>query len=247
MGRKIETMKNCKNRIRLGGFTLLGVGLALCGLAQPGGSHGLRKPVIEDTVRLTVYADNWFQLYINGELVAVDPIRFIPHNVVSVDVLPDYPMTIAVMACDNADPITGMEYANTNIGDGGFILKLGDGTVTNHGWKSLVVSRGPVGGDPARPKAEHAPLPDAWYSAGFNDSGWVQATEYSESEVDPKGPYFDYDFSGARFIWGGDLKIDNTVLFRCTVLSPPDGVARPDFSGINDQPMGGGSNRGKRR
>ena len=36
------------------------------------------------------------------------------------------------MAVDNADPETGMEYANTNIGDGGFILKLGDGTVTNN-------------------------------------------------------------------------------------------------------------------
>ena len=46
------------------------------------------------------------------------------------EILPEYPMTIAVMAKDNADPKTGMEYANTNIGDAGFILKFGDGTVT---------------------------------------------------------------------------------------------------------------------
>ena len=59
---------------------------------------------MSDTVKANMYADNWFMLYINGELVAVDSIKFIPHNVVSVDILPTYPMTIAVMAKDNADP-----------------------------------------------------------------------------------------------------------------------------------------------
>ena len=99
---------------------------------QPASPSGkLRKPQMSDTIKANIYADNWFVLYINGELVAVDSIKFIPHNVVSVDILPTHPMTIAVMAKDNADPKTGMEYANTNIGDGGFILKFGDGTVTN--------------------------------------------------------------------------------------------------------------------
>ena len=56
-----------------------------------------RKPRIADTIKANVYADNSFKLYINGELVAVDSIAFVPHNVVSVDVLPAYPMTIAVM------------------------------------------------------------------------------------------------------------------------------------------------------
>src|SRR3954469_25875056 len=96
----------------------------------------LRKPQMSDTIKANVYADNWFILYVNGELVAVDSIKFIPHNVISVDLLPTYPMTIAVMARDNADPKSGMEYANTNIGDGGFILKFGDGTVTNAQWKA---------------------------------------------------------------------------------------------------------------
>ena len=30
----------------------------------------IAKPRIEDTIKANVYADNWFQLYINGELVA---------------------------------------------------------------------------------------------------------------------------------------------------------------------------------
>ncbi|MEM1443353.1 MAG: hypothetical protein AAGF67_13485, partial [Verrucomicrobiota bacterium] len=84
----------------------------------------INKPRIEDTLKANVYADNWFQLYINGNLVVVDSISFIPHNVISVDILPQYPMTIAVMAKDNADPDTGLEYNNTNLGDGGFILKF---------------------------------------------------------------------------------------------------------------------------
>lgn len=43
---------------------------------------------MNDTVKANMYADNWFMLYINGKLVAVDSIKFIPHNVVSVDILP---------------------------------------------------------------------------------------------------------------------------------------------------------------
>ena len=119
----------------------------------------IRKPRIEDTIKANVYADNSFRLYINGELVAVDSIAFVPHNVVSVDVLPAYPMTIAVMAIDNADPKTGMEYANTNIGDGGFILKLGDGTVTNAKWKAKKFAWGPVDGDTKNPRVVNIPIP----------------------------------------------------------------------------------------
>ncbi len=88
---------------------------------KKGGQPGVVKPQMADTIKANIYADNWFVMYINGKLVAVDPIDFLPHNVVSVDILPEYPMTIAVLAKDNADPKTGMEYGNS-IGDGGFSL-----------------------------------------------------------------------------------------------------------------------------
>ena len=84
---------------------------------------GLIKPTMADTIRVNVYADNWFVLFINGKLTAVDSIPFTPHNVMSFDILPEYPMTIAVMVKDNADPKTGLEYGD-HIGDGGFILKF---------------------------------------------------------------------------------------------------------------------------
>jgi hypothetical protein len=206
-----------------------------------------RKPRIEDTIRANVYADNSFKLYINGELVAVDSITFVPHNVVSVDVLPAYPMTIAVMGIDNADPKTGMEYANTNIGDGGFILKLGDGTVTNATWKAKKFSWGPVDGDTMNPRVESIPIPQDWYAVDFDDSKWPGAKEFTEEEIGPKSPFFEYDFKGAKFIWSDDVKLDNVVLFRTVVKLPPDGEDRPDFRGLTDvvpqSPQRGGGRR----
>lgn len=204
---------------------------------QGGGNQkpGIRKPTMADTVKANMYADNWFVLYINGEQVAVDSIKFIPHNVISVDILPKYPMTIAVMAKDNADPKTGMEYANTNIGDAGFILKFGDGTVTNGEWKAKVISHGPVNGDTKNPRVENIDLPENWFAVDFDDSSWAKAKEYTEEEVDPKQPYFDNDFKGAKFIWSDNIKLDNTVLFRHVVKSAPDGVERIDFSDLNNQ------------
>lgn len=197
-------------------------------------SGKLRKPQMSDTVKANMYADNWFMLYINGELVAVDSIKFIPHNVVSVDILPTYPMTIAVMAKDNADPKTGMEYANTNIGDAGFILKFGDGTVTSADWKAKKFSWGPIDRDTKNPRVENLPIPENWYAVDFDDSSWGKAKEYSEEQVGPKQPYFEHDFKGAKFIWTDDIELDNTVLFRHVVQSSPDGKTRVDYSNLNN-------------
>ena len=217
------------------------------GVPSPPPQPRLRKPSISDTIRANIYADNTFALYVNGELVAVDSIAFIPHNVISVDILPAYPMTIAVMAKDNADPTTGMEYANTNVGDAGFILKFADGTVTNGTWKAKCFSRGPVNGDTTNPRVESTPIPENWFVVDFDDGDWGRAREYSEADVDPKQPYFDADFTGATFIWTDDLRLDNTVIFRTTVTGPPDGKPRPDFRGLNDVVPDGPPKGGPRR
>ncbi len=193
----------------------------------PKGGPKINKPKISDTVKATVYADNWFQLYLNGNLVAVDSISFIPHNVVSVDILPEYPMTIAVMAKDNADPETGLEYDNTNLGDGGFILKFGDGTVTNASWKAKNFFHGPINGDMTNPKTHHDPIPENWFEVDFDDSRWENAVEHTEEAVNPKEPFYENDFSGAKWIWTADLALDNTILFRTTIPSPPNGSVLP--------------------
>ena len=182
-------------------------------------NKGLIKPTMADTIKVNVYADNWFVLFINGELTAVDSIKFTPHNVVTVDILPEYPMTIAIMAKDNADPKTGLEYGD-HIGDGGFIIKFADGTVSNATWKAKNFFKGPLNHDAANPKVEHTPIPDGWWKVDFDDSKWPNASEYTEERVNPKQPYFEADFKGAKFIWSDDLDLDNTVIFRTKVEKP---------------------------
>ena len=146
-------------------------------------------------------------------------IEFLPHNVVSVNILPSYPMTVAVLAKDNADATTGMEYG-TQIGDAGFILKLADGTVTDASWKVKNFFHGPVGRNTANPQVIRTPIPANWYTPDFDDSSWAQATEYSAARVGPDGDFSNYDFAGAKFIWSDDLDLDNTVLLRTTIPKP---------------------------
>jgi len=203
-----------------------------------GGPPGLVKPSIADTMKLNVYADNWFMLYVNGRLVAVDSIQFTPHNVVSVDFLPEYPMTIAVLAKDNADPKTGMEYG-TSIGDAGLCIKFADGTVTNATWKAKNFFHGPVNGDTANPKVIQENLPANWWAVDFDDSTWKNAKEYTVEEVDPKQPYFENDFEGAKFIWTDNIALDNTVIFRTKVEKPgwtPRWNTKPDLD-VSGVPM----------
>ena len=199
------------------------------GGAGKGGS--VINPTLRATIRANVYADNWFMLYVNGKLVAVDSIDFIPHNVVSVDLLPEYPMTIAILAKDTADPRTGREYG-TSVGDGGFILKFADGTVTDASWKAKCFFRGPLPGKDGGDQVEHTPLPPDWFSPAFDDSTWSPAVEFSEERVSPKESFRSADFAGARFIWTADLDLDNTVIFRKRVERPewkPRWTTRPDL------------------
>ena len=180
---------------------------------------GVVKPAMGDTMRGAMYADNWFAMYVNGRLVAVDSIDFLPHNVVAVDLLPEYPMTIAVLAKDNADPRTGCEYGRS-IGDGGFILKFADGTVTDASWKARCFHHGPVDGRTDDPKVRVEELPERWFAVDFDDAAWPDAVEWSEERIEPKEPFFQHDFKGAKWIWTGDLDLDNTVVLRKRVEKP---------------------------
>jgi hypothetical protein len=166
---------------------------------------GVVKPEMRDTIRGAMYADNWFAMY---------------------------PMTIAVIAKDNADPKTGCEYGRS-IGDGGFVLKFADGTMTDASWKAKCIFHGPVGGGVANPTVRTEPLPEGWFRPDFDDSRWANATEWSEERIQPKQPYFEHDFKGAKWIWTGDLDLDNTVLFRRKIEGPggkPRWTTKPDLA-----------------
>lgn len=186
---------------------------------HPKNPDGITKPTAADTLKLSIYADNWFVLFVNGKLRVIDPIDFLPHNVVTVDILPEYPMTIAVMAKDNANAQTGLEYGN-HMGDGGFILKFSDGTVTNASWKAKCYFKGPLNRDIAHPSVTHSLLPENWYEVDFDDCDWARATEFTVDQINPKESYYQADFKGAKFIWSDDLELDNTVIFRTRIQAP---------------------------
>lgn len=202
-------------------------GGATGGSAGAGAGAGSRTtPAAAGTVTGAVYADNWFQLYVDGTLVATDPTPFKPFDVVPVSFPATYPMTIAIVAKDYADPATGLEYDNTRTGDGGLIARFSNGVTTSTSWRTLVVSRGPLNlaaclARPADCRVEDVAVPEGWTSPSFDDSTWTAASVFTRQDVQPHADDFDrYDWSGASFVWGKDLVLDNTVLFRTTIARP---------------------------
>ena len=69
-------------------------------------------------------------------------------------------------------------------------------------------------------------MPKDWFEIDFDDDDWDDATVFTEDQVDPKQVFHEHDFEGASFIWTEDLSLDNTVVFRKHVASPPDGRQR---------------------
>ena len=51
--------------------------------------------------------------------------------------------TFAIFAKDYADDVTGLEYDNTCVGDGGLKAVFSNGVVTNSDWKFFTIFYGP--------------------------------------------------------------------------------------------------------
>lgn len=159
-------------------------------------------------------ADNYFELYINGKLIGVDALPFTPFNSHVVRFRVKRPYTIAVLAQDWEDKLgLGMEVFQGNAwhsGDGGFVAKFSDGTVTNSTWKAQsfyiaplnspddVVEYGnihdtshlgrihPLAKLPTCKEqcyAVHYPMPQGWEQPAFDDKSWPQAFEYLDQDV----------------------------------------------------------------
>ena len=187
-----------------------------------------------------VWADNWFALYVNGELVGEDSTPITTErsfNSETIVFTATYPLTIGIEAKDFKETDSGLEYIgerNQQMGDGGIIAQITDlntgqiVAVTNSEWKLMVIHRAPL-----NPECEKAPDPNTacrfesteaplgWASADFDASTWSPATEWTEAAVRPKDGYnrIQWDDS-AQLIWGSDLEIDNTILLRLTVAAP---------------------------
>ena len=187
-----------------------------------------------------VWADNWFALYVNGELVGEDSTPITTErsfNAETIAFSATYPLTIGIEAKDFKETDSGIEYIgerNQQMGDGGIIAQITDtGTgqvvaVTNGGWRLKVIHRAPLNRecekarDPdAACRFESMEAPPGWASADFDDGSWSAATEWTESDVRPKDGYNKIKWDGAaRLIWGSDLEVDNTILLRLAVPAP---------------------------
>lgn len=187
-----------------------------------------------------VWADNWFALYVNGELVGEDSVPITTErsfNAETITFTAAYPLTVAIEAKDFKETDSGLEYIgerNQQMGDGGIIAQITDLStgkvvaVTNSGWRVMVIHRAPL-----NPECENAANPDTacrfekteappgWTGAAFDDSAWEPATEWTEAAVRPRGGYNEIPWDeSARLIWGSDLEVDNTILLRLTVPAP---------------------------
>ncbi len=192
------------------------------------------------TFTAEVWADNWFSLYVNGEKVGEDsvPITTVrSFNAETITFTASYPLTIGLVSKDYVEGDSGLEYIGTDrqqMGDGGFIAQITDtttGTVvvsTSSTWKGLVIFRAPLNADcvtSTDPDTacthEIVPEPDGWTSPEFDDTSWTPAQEYTAAEVGAKDGYDTVTWApDAKLIWSGDLKVDNTILWRTTVTQP---------------------------
>ena len=159
-------------------------------------NQGTSPSTTEGSVTATIYADNYFELYVNGEQVAVDPLDFTPHQAVQVsfDVPEGTTPVYAIVASDFATG-SGYEYTSTSspqLGDGGLIAVFSDGQATGSDWKCYTVLYGPTEASEAAGcsadnldacEVTDSGVPDGWSNADFDDSGWEQATEYSAQAV----------------------------------------------------------------
>ena len=194
-----------------------------------------------------IFCDNFFELYINGTLIAVDPVPFTPFNSCVVKFKVAKPYTIAVKLVDWEENVgLGSEIQSPSVlyhpGDGGFIAQFSDGTVTDASWKTQTFYIAPIENlsavvelpDGTRSTAAattnpscnancygiHYDIPLDWNTTGFNDSGWPNAILYAASKVTNSPAYTNFALSAwpqAKFIWSSNLILDNLVLSRKTV------------------------------
>ncbi|MEZ9925377.1 hypothetical protein AB4365_15235 [Vibrio breoganii] len=174
-----------------------------------------------------IFADNYFELYINGTLIAVDSVPFTPFNSSIVKFKVSKPYTIAVKVIDWEENL-GLGSENNrgkafHPGDGGFIASFSDGTVTNADWQAQTFYISPIydlsclkevdgqrlsegcstqGTDNGQDAyAVHWQTPNDWMVQGFDSTSWPEASLYAEDEigVNNKKAYMNFieKFSGA--------------------------------------------------
>lgn len=100
-----------------------------------------------------IFPDNYFELYINGILIAVDPVVFTPFNSSVVRFRANRPLTIAIKMVDWEETLgLGMENnrgTKFHAGDGGLVAHFQDAkgqtvAITDNSWKAQTFYTSPI-------------------------------------------------------------------------------------------------------
>lgn len=196
-------------------------------------------PALAETFSADVWADNWFELRVDGVRVAEDSVPITTErsfNAESFGFEAERPFVLGLVARDFIEDDTGLEYIGTRrqqMGDGGVIAQVRDASgalaaVTDAAWECLVIHRAPLDvacadeADPVPSEGacanEIAGEPEGWDMPSFDASGWPAATVHAAAAVDPKMGYDEIDWAEeAELIWGPSLTQDNTILCRLAV------------------------------
>jgi len=199
----------------------------------------LSQSISADTYTADVWADNWFQFNINGELVAEDSVSITTErsfNAESFTFEATPPFVIGMIVKDFKENDSGLEYIGSKkqqMGDGGVIAQIKNShgelvAVTNENWRCLVIHEAPLDKRCADEKEPVAGVghcgfaaiaaPAEWDLPGYDDIKWNKASVYSAQEVRPKGGYDRINWDKeAELIWGPDLETNNTLLCRLSV------------------------------
>lgn len=163
-----------------------------------------------DVVTGLIFADNYFELYVNGQLIGVDAIPFTPFNASIIRFRVKRPYVIAVKLVDweenlglGTEQNRGTRY---HAGDGGFVASFSDGTVTDSSWQAYPYYVAPIADlkdaqaidDVSRDTSKlpagrigcttncygvHYPVPGDWSAVNFDASHWPMASEYTNRTV----------------------------------------------------------------
>lgn len=165
-----------------------------------------------DVYTAYIWADNYFEMYVNGKAVGKDPVPYTDFNACIVRFKVKKPFTMAIMCVDWEENLgTGTENNNGNtyhIGDGGFVAVIKDasGNViakTDDSWKAQTYYTAPIadltclsetGGQrlsgscnmvtgSATSYAIHWEVPSNWYDASYDENGWPAATTFTNATV----------------------------------------------------------------
>ena len=187
----------------------------------------------QDRVSVQLWADNWFEFYVDGQVVMTDPVPITTERSFNTEVFDfqaEFPTQIAVHIMDYKEDDSGFEYIGSRrqqMGDGGFLAEFRNSAgnliaTTSDEWVCQVIHQAPLNpscaSDISSCQANILPEPVGWSEPGFDDSNWPNAVVHSAQVVRPHGGYSDYSWqSTSDIIWGDDLEIDNTLLCRFTL------------------------------